>query len=140
MTECSALMLTILLLFRDSFKILSRIELQIPSSIEDDSICDIKWAPTTTTTGENAGSLENLPDLMIRTSKNVHILNLNSSDSDKSATNDSESEKSVLDVSETFCHDGHKSDVLNSVSHPDFRTLFFSSDIRNNLHAWSYNN
>ena len=127
----------------------SSFELQIPSSIEINDIFDIRWAPTTkststaatTTNGENIGSFENLPDLTIRTAKNVHIVKLNSSDSETSAsaTEDSNSEKSLLIVSEIFCHDGHKSDVLNSVSHHDFRTLFFSSDLKNNLHAWSYN-
>jgi hypothetical protein len=89
------------------------------------------------------GKPEMAPKLVAVTSSKIFVLKLTpkpdnelgDESGDVSATPDS---RSPANSSALFCHDGHKSAVLKSVPHPEFGNLFFSSDARNNLHAWSF--
>ena len=105
----------------------SRHELEIPEHVIDETINRIQWIQL-----QDESKTENIPNLMVVTVKKVYIFKLhyeneNSENSDK-----------IVRMSEIFCHDGHKSDILNSIFHQTISNLFFSSDNKNNLHAWSF--
>ena len=105
----------------------SRHELEIPEHVNDEQIGGIQWIQLT-----DGSKTESVPNFMIVTVKKVYIFKLhfeneNSENSDK-----------IVRMSEIFCHDGHKSDILNSIFHQTISNLFFSSDNKNNLHAWSF--
>ena len=106
----------------------SRHELEIPEHVIDETINRIQWIQL-----QDESKTENIPNLMVVTVKKVYIFKLhyeneNSENSDK-----------IVRMSEIFCHDGHKSDILNSIFHQTISNLLFSSDDKNNLHAWSFN-
>ena len=89
------------------------------SSLEaSGDILNVQWGTTTTTataetstdsnkTEENSNfqSFENLPDLVITTSKKVHVLKVPIPESQNL---ESERGKSLLKLTELFGHDGHR--------------------------------
>ena len=113
-------------------------DLEKPSCLDDVDITKIEW----TKTNEDESS-ENIPNLMIETTRNVFIFKISFSrnfESEKDFSSKFESEKDFsVSISEQFCHDGHRSDISQSISNLTFRNLFFSADVKNNLHAWAFN-
>ena len=105
----------------------SRHELEIPEHVNDEQIGSIQWIQV-----QDESKTEDLPNLMIVTVKKVYIFKLHPENEN------SENSDKIVRISEIFCHDGHKSDILNSIFHQTISNLFFSSDNKNNLHAWSF--
>ena len=98
---------------------LKTVEQSLPDELRD-GVTNFRW------TGNGTGTSSDPPNLMVVTGTKIHVLIIGSSEDKK--------------VSEIFCHDGHRAEILESVFHPGFRNLFFSSDSKNSLHAWSFKN
>lgn len=94
-------------------------EVRKPNFVQDD-IVKFEWTKTKFQEGS--------PNILAVVGKKVFICELN------------ETGKDSFEILELFCHDGHKSDVLDSGPHPEIENLFLSSDVKNNLHAWSFKN
>ena len=97
---------------------LKTVALTMPEELRDGVGANLRW------TGSEPGTASDPPKLMVVAGAKISILKVQSSEDKK--------------VSEIFCHDGHRAEVLAAVFHPGFRDLFFSSDSKNNLHAWSF--
>jgi hypothetical protein len=105
-------------------------DLEKPSCLDDVDIIKMEW-----TQMKEEKSSGHLPDLVIATTKKIFVFKMSFSMKNE---NNIESEDCSISISELFCHDGHRSDVSQSISNQHFRNLFFSSDVTNNLHAWAF--